>query len=281
MLHINKLIIESFTNELSRMYHLTYGLNEPHYANIIEWSGCLALENIANCDALYHNVEHTVMVTLAGQEILRGKHLIEGGMTPSDWLHCILALLFHDIGYVKGICRADRKGVYATGIEGNTIEIGDDGSCASLMPYHIDRGKLFVSERFGGNQLMEFVDIELLKSYIEVTRFSPDDGGRISISTDAYPGLVKAADFIGQLGDPNYLRKIPALFYEFEEMGIHLAGYKNAGDMRRGYARFYWNVVSPYIQDALRYLQVTQEGKQWIANLYAHILTVEVMTREE
>jgi hypothetical protein len=29
--------------------------------------------------------------------------------------------------------------------------------------------------------------------------------------------------------------------------------------------------VHPYVQDALRYLEVTQEGKLWIANLHANV----------
>jgi hypothetical protein len=33
--------------------------------------------------------------------------------------------------------------------------------------------------------------------------------------------------------------------------------------------------VHRYIQDGLRYLHVTQDGKQWIANLYAHVFAVE------
>jgi len=33
--------------------------------------------------------------------------------------------------------------------------------------------------------------------------------------------------------------------------------------------------VRPYIGDALRYLQVTQEGQQWIANLYANVFSME------
>jgi hypothetical protein len=38
---------------------------------------------------------------------------------------------------------------------------------------------------------------------------------------------------------------------------------------------FFWRAVRPYIGDALRYLRVTQEGKQWIANLYAHVFSEE------
>ncbi|MEZ4525511.1 MAG: hypothetical protein R2941_06270 [Desulfobacterales bacterium] len=275
MLNIQKMITEPFVRQLSMNYRRTYGLAEPHFANIIEWSGHFALENIANSDALYHNVEHTIMVTLAGQEILRGKHLTEGGVSPSDWLHFLMALLCHDIGYVKGICRDDRDGRYSTGLDGKTVKPDENGTCAVLSPWHVDRSKLFVRERFEGNLIMNVVDAERICSYIEMTRFPiPDDAAHID--TKGYPGLLRAADFIGQLGDPDYLRKIPALFYEFEETGANkYCGYKNPGDMRRSYAKFYWNVVLPYIQDALRYLRVTQEGKQWISNLHSHVFTVE------
>ncbi|MGE0086071.1 MAG: Npun_R2479 family HD domain-containing metalloprotein [Desulfococcaceae bacterium] len=275
MLNIQKLITEPFVQQLSMTYKRTYGLAEPHFANIIEWSGHFALENIANCDALYHNVEHTVMVTLAGQEILRGKHLLEGGVSPSDWLHFVMALLCHDIGYVKGICRDDRDDRYATGRDGNTVKMNESGTCAAMTPWHVDRSKLFVRERFKGNLIVNVVDVERICAYIEMTRFPiPDDAAHVD--TTGYPGLLRAADFIGQLGDPDYLRKIPALFYEFEETGANKKiGYKNPGDMRKSYAKFYWNVVLPYIQDALRYLRVTQEGKQWISNLHSHVFTVE------
>ncbi len=107
MINIQKLIIEPFVKELKSAYERTYGRMDPEIANIIEWTGHLALENISNCDALYHNVEHTIMVTLCGQEILRGKHLTEGGVRPKDWLHFMMACLCHDIGFVKGICRKD------------------------------------------------------------------------------------------------------------------------------------------------------------------------------
>ena len=49
------------------------------------------------------------MVTLVGQEILRGKHVSVGGISPRDWLHFIISLLCHDIGYVRGICQGDEK----------------------------------------------------------------------------------------------------------------------------------------------------------------------------
>ena len=52
-------------------------------------------------------------------------------------------------------------------------------------------------------------------------------------------------------------------------------GYTSPTDLRKSFAGFFWKIVNPYIQDAIKYLSVTQEGKQWIANLYAHVFTVE------
>jgi len=275
MFSYQALLIETFVKELKDAYHQTYSVLEPQFANIIEWTGRLALENIANSDALYHNVEHAILATQVGQTILKGKHLSRGGVTPKDWLHVIMAILCHDIGYVRGVCQADRRGEYATGMGDETVQLPDDGTDAVLTPYHVDRSMLFVRERFGTGTLEEGVDAELIASYIERTRFPVPDETKYQQTGD-FAGLVRAADFIGQLGDPNYLRKIPALYYEFEETGINQQiGYQSPGHMRRNFTRFYWDVVYPYLRDALRYLNVTQEGKLWLANLYAHVHEVE------
>lgn len=274
MFNAQSLLIEEFVQELRIAYQQTYNLSEPQYASILDWTGRLALENIANSDALYHDLHHTIMVTMVGQAILKGKHLAEGGISPKDWLHYMTALLCHDIGYVRGVCKLDNNGTYATGIGGELVAISHDSTDAALTPYHVDRSKQFVRERFS-NTVLTDIDPEVVASYIEMTRFPvPDDP--FYADTSSYGGLVRAADFIGQLGDPNYLRKIPALFYEFEETGENLnTGYTSPGHMRRSFTKFYWKVVRPHIQDALRYLRKTQEGKQWIANLHSHVFDVE------
>ena len=278
MLNLQRVVIGYCMEELRRGYRQTYSDMEPQFGNITVWSGRLALENIANTDALYHDVDHTVLVTLAGQAILEGKHLSEGGVTPRDWMHFMIALLCHDIGYLKGVCSADKDNVFATGIGEDKVEIPPTLTDAALAPYHVDRSKLFIRERFGKKLLWDMgavIDAELIASHIEMTRFPvPDDDWYKD--TKGYPGLVRAADLIGQLGDPNRLRRCPALFYEFQEIRLNeKLGYKTPGDLRQSNARFYWDVVSPYVQDALRYLRVTQDGKQWIANLHANVLGTE------
>lgn len=274
MLNPTNVMIAAFVECLQVGYRRTYGGLNPDYADIIGWAGNMALENIANSDALYHNVEHTLFVTLVGQEILRGKHIHEGKVLCKDWLHSIISLVCHDIGYVKGVCQQDdiEQGLYDTGINGTRIALSAGSTDASLTPYHVDRGKLFVEERFGGHDLINTV---VIKQNIELTRF-PVPSGDDHQDTTHYPGLVRAADLIGQLSDPRYLQKISALFYEFEETGVNKDfGYRTPGDLRRNYPKFYWTVVYPYIQPALRYLNLTQEGKQVIANLYANVFRVE------
>jgi hypothetical protein len=265
-------LINAFVELLQQAYRLTYGQLEPHYPGILGWAGRMALECIAGSDALYHDVEHTIMVTLVGQDILMGKHLRDGGVSPQDWLHFIISLLCHDIGYVRGVCQADRTGSYATGLTGQTTTLRPGATDASLTPYHIDRGKLFVQERFRGHPV---IDADVISVNIERTRFPvPDDTDHQG--TGDYPGLVRAADLIGQLADPQHMRKFPALFHEFEETETNARlGFKTPDDLRHDYPAFYWNVVARYIQDGLRYLRVTQEGSEWVAHLYAHIFAVE------
>jgi len=283
MINWQELTIDMFVEQLRTVYQRTYGDLNSDFGRIVVWCGRLALENIANSDALYHDVEHTIMVSLAGQAIIEGKHLREGGVTPRDWMHFMIAVLCHDIGYVKGVCKNDGADMFATGVGDELVYISPDGTDVALTPYHVNRSKLFVHERFGSGLLQDmtkFLDADLIASYIEMTRFpSPPD--EMYKDTKVFGGLVRAADFIGQLGDPDYLRKSPALFYEFQELGLNeKLGYKAPNDLRKGYASFYWKSVNPFIQDALQYLRLTEDGKQWIANMHSHVFDAEHDIRE-
>jgi hypothetical protein len=39
--------------------------------------------------------------------------------TPRDWLHFIVSLLCHDIGYVRGVCLSDGNGRYVSNEQGD------------------------------------------------------------------------------------------------------------------------------------------------------------------
>jgi hypothetical protein len=52
-------------------------------------------------------------------------------------------------------------------------------------------------------------------------------------------------------------------------------GYTSPADLIDLYPQFYWRSISPYIQAAIRYLNVTSSGRQWIASLYSNIFRAE------
>src|ERR1700726_2570653 len=231
MLNPTLVVVEAFIRELRTMYERTYGMLEPGYPGTISFVAQLALENIATSDAAYHDVNHTIMVTLVGQEILRGRHISVGGVTPRDWLHFIVSLLCHDIGYVRGVCCGDGAGQYVTNLAGEKISLPEGATDAAMTPYHIVRSKLFVRERFSKAALIH-LDIGEIEANIEHTRFPVPEAEKHA-PTDDFPGLLRAADLIGQLADVNYLRKTAALFNEFRETGlIEKLNYNSAADLR-------------------------------------------------
>ena len=50
----------------------------PEYLHILTDAVHTSMNVISRSDALYHDVEHTCMVTLCGQEIFAGKKILEG-----------------------------------------------------------------------------------------------------------------------------------------------------------------------------------------------------------
>jgi len=268
-------IIDWFVTQLGENFHRLYGGSYPEYPAYIRYVGAMSMELIENSNALYHDVEHSIMVTLCGQEIIRGKHLSEGRVSPEEWLNFIVSLLCHDIGYVRNLCPGDDGNRQVINMAGDTVEMPPGATDAFLTPYHVERGGMFVRHRFGDHPV---IDAEIVAKNIQTTQF-PVPSDEDQADADGFPGLVRAADLIGQLGDPDYVRKLPALFHEFCETGSNKTmGYSNPKDLADGYPNFYWNLVNKHIQPALRYLRATREGREWVANLYGHVFAQEHRT---
>jgi hypothetical protein len=246
-----------------------FGPTGAGLTEVIPLAARLALDCIGNSDALYHNVEHTMLVTFAGYDIMTGRALLMR-TDASDFAHLIIACLFHDIGYVRGILKGDGPDGYIVDGRGGKTKLPRGASDAALLPYHVDRSKLFVMDRLANSNV---VDAARIARAIECTRFPPIE----SDDTDNEEGsLVRAADLIGQLGDPHHLRKANALYSEFEEVGINRQlGYTSPADLTDSYPQFYWNSISPHIQTAIQYLNVTSRGRQWIASLYSNVFRAE------
>jgi hypothetical protein len=251
--------------------HQIFGSSHDDLAERVGGLARITIEYLGRSDALYHNFEHTVLVTTVGRDILLGRMLSER-LEPEDYSHLIVACLLHDIGFVRGVLSGDTSSEFVIDRSGKTVKLPRGASDASLAAYHVDRSKLFVYERLGDSV---FVDPARVADAIELTRFPPhpvSENGKAGLE----PRLVQAADLIGQLGDPLYPRKANALFYEFEEIGSNRQlGYESPADLLQKYPGFFWNGVSMYIEDGMKYLALTASGRQWIANLHNHVFCAE------
>jgi len=255
---------------LASDFNRMFGSTHREHAERLDAIARVALECLGRSDALYHTVEHTLLVTLVGVEILRGRSL-SVRLEPDDYAHLVVACLLHDIGYVRGVLRDDRHDSFIVDDRGTRVSLDRGASDASLAPYHVDRSKLFAAERLGASPS---IDSSRVAKAIEFTRFPACE--REDTPDNLEARLVQAADLIGQLGDPLYLKKANALFYEFEETGSNRQfGYDSPADLVERYPEFYWKSVSPHLSEAIAYLNVTSSGRQWIANLHNNVFCVE------
>src|ERR1700729_1585165 len=274
MITIPELVAQALGSFLDVETRGRFGASRAALAEFLPYAAKLTLECIGNSDALYHNIEHSMLVTLVGHDILVGRAL-QRTTTATDYANFILGCLTHDIGYVRGIVQGDEDGAYIADLSGRKVQLPVGSSDAALAPYHVDRSKLFVVERLDS---VEEVDAARIARAIEYTRFPYATTPKTDTDdlNEEEGLLLRAADLIGQLGDPNYMRKSNALFYEFEEIGLNKTlGYGTPADVVYKYPQFYWKNVAPQISTAIRYLNVTPSGRQWIANLYANVFRAE------
>ncbi len=111
----------------------------PAHDDMVERLGSFArstIECLARRDALYHNFEHTLQVTMVGRDILEGmtlSHRIE----PTDYSHLIVACLLHDIGYVRGVLSGDTETEFVMDRSGKKMR--------SLAAHQMQPFRLFTS----------------------------------------------------------------------------------------------------------------------------------------
>ena len=149
MLNATSLLADALAQNLSGTFRRIYADREPLMAALLDEAARLVIERIgcSGTRRIYHDCEHTVLVTLCVQDILRGRRM-ERTVSPSDWGHTILAALNHDIGYVRGICAGDTVDHFVIDAAGHTVAPPRGASDAYLTPHHVERGKIKVLERF-------------------------------------------------------------------------------------------------------------------------------------
>src|SRR3979409_1923284 len=182
-------------NFLTRDFRRIFGSAHADEAEPLGSAARATIECLARSDALYHNYEHTLQVTIVGCDMLHGM-MGSQRIEPADYIHLIVACLLHDIGYVRGILSGDTETEFVIDDKGSRITLPRGASDAALTPYHVDRSKLFAFERL---KKVANMDAARIAAAIEMTRF-PIPKDRKAADESLEPRLVQAAALIGRLG---------------------------------------------------------------------------------
>ncbi|MGF1458935.1 MAG: metal-dependent phosphohydrolase [Leptolyngbyaceae cyanobacterium] len=254
-------------------YQALFGQVAPRHDQVFLEFATPMLMAIGQGDAPFHNLRHALQVAQVGQLILEGKQQFEGSVSPTDWLHLMLALVSQDIGFVKGIFERDCE-IELVFYDGNCgqVKLPSTATGSALFDCHVDRSKAYVMFNLRHPRL----DAETIQRYVETTRFPiPQEAGYHD--NLSYGGLCRAADLLGQLSAPHYLQNLSNLFQEFEENGMNqILGYRTPTDLQYQYPNFFWQVVYPYVKGSMRYLSATKPGRQAIAQLYTNLCLAEM-----
>jgi hypothetical protein len=196
-------------------------------------------------DARYHDLEHTLQGTLCLARLLHRRR--RAGAAPAfsrEWFELsLLAILFHDTGYLKK--RDDTQG---TG--------------AKYTPIHVHRSAefaaWFLAERGYAGQ-----DIKAIQNMIRCTGVNADVE-RIPFRSEVeqIAGLALAtSDLLGQMAAADYVEKLALLYEEFAEAarfdpqrGARLAIHRCAADLIRGTPGFWRDYAWPRLNNQYRKL---------------------------
>ncbi len=271
MFRPSDIIIDAFIERLRWLYTQIYGDSEPNKRDTIAQVARMSLARMALSDALYHNLDHTLMVTMVGHDILRGQIVRDGKVASIDWVNFVCSLLCFATGFYRYACPGDDRERCVIDENGTTIEVPRGVTNGWLWPYFTDRSKIYVRYHFADHAVL---DAETIAANIEYARFPPPVERHPETAT--YPGLLRAAHIIGAVADPNFLLKMPSLVQELEESGMtERLGYSTVAEFRVHYPDLFWKTLHPLILEAVELLNHTGHGREWLANMHAHLLAEE------
>ncbi len=190
-------------------------------------------------DTAYHDLEHTLQATLCLVLLLVNRHHAheEPVLSPGDFNTALIAILLHDMGYLK--------------------EAGDDeGTGAKYTHIHEQRSCRHARAYLQQRQWTD-ADIQSVENLIRCTGPGANIGTiAFKSSTEKLLGqAVCTADFIGQISDPRYLDKLQFLYEEFTESYAYQGlppeqwPYNKFEDLLRKTPAFYEQFVVPRMKN--------------------------------
>ncbi|MDX1517582.1 MAG: hypothetical protein R3288_12120 [Woeseiaceae bacterium] len=230
------------------------------------------------CDTTYHDVQHTLDMTLALARLVAG---YERSVEPADRLGArralmaIIVSLFHDSGYIR---HAERDQDFANGAE--------------FTLYHVSRSADFLRRYLPELGLAK--DVGVASMIVHFTGYELDlDHIELDDPRDIICGhLIGTADLIAQMADRCYLEKCrDRLYKEFVVGGIavenakpgeYMVRYKSGEDLLTKTPTFYQEVMRERLNKKFnrvyRYVEVLYDGHnpyiEAITNNIKHLVKV-------
>lgn len=211
-------------------------------AQAFEWAGMFFTGRHADyqaIDARYHDYEHTMQGTLCMVRLLHGRHLAKAQppLSRKAFELGLLAILFHDTGYLKK--RDDTEG---TG--------------AKYTRTHVLRSADVVREFLPGKGWAA-ADVTAIRNMIRCTGVNVDLKA-IPFQNDEERMVgyaLSTGDLLGQMAAADYVEKLPVLYGEFAEAARfdgenakRAFPFTSAEDMLRKTPAFWEGYVLPKLE---------------------------------
>jgi len=190
-------------------------------------------------DARYHDFEHTLQGTLCLALLFQGRHSAKASppLPIKMFELSLLAMLFHDAGYLKKKDDAE-------------------GSGAKYTSVHVGRSALFAKE-FLTQQGYSAADITAIQNMIRCTGVNVDlQSIPFQSELEKLVGFaLGTADLLGQMAALDYVDKLPVLYEEFAEAAryygaksLRVGAFNSAEELMRNTPDFWESYVLPRIQ---------------------------------
>ena len=240
--HVDTRIPSAVEQQVHRIYrHLFRQGNAGFVPRVFDWASQCFLgkhPDYEAIDARYHDFEHTLQGTLCLAQMLYGWHRAQAKpeLTVRMFELGLLAILFHDTGYLK--TRDDTEGT---------------GAKYTLV--HVDRSAGFARDFLTARGYAPD-DITAVQNLIRCTGVNADLTSIVfRTELEQTVGFALAtADLLGQMAAHDYVDKLPILFLEFAEtarvggeQAARFATYTSADVLMKRTPGFWESYVRPRI----------------------------------
>jgi len=189
-------------------------------------------------DAKYHDLEHTLQVTLCFVRLLEGYQSAgsQPQLTQRAFELGLLAILLHDTGYLKKLSDTE-------------------GTGAKYTLVHVSRSADFAAALLK-EKGFPLPDVRAVQNMIRCTGVNAD------LRSIPFQGELEkkvgfalgTADLLGQMAADDYVEKLSILYQEFEESNRYhpnpnTEGFNNATELKRKTPVFWESYVIPKISD--------------------------------